>query len=45
MAAYTNKMNEGHVWASTAHLWSIKEKKTGPFYSFSQLVIQLINVK
>lgn len=45
MATYTNKMNEGHVWASSAHPSSIKEKKARPFYSFSQLIIQLINVK
>lgn len=45
MATYTNKMNEGHVWASSAHPSSIKEKKARSFYSFSQLIIQLINVK
>ena len=45
MATYTNKMNEGHVWASSANLWSIKEKKAKRFYSFSQLIIQLMNGK
>lgn len=38
-------MNEGHVWVSSTHLWSINMKKIRSFYSFSPLIIQLINVK